>query len=80
MSTAFRWHPFSVDRQVDYSKEPTTLVEFSLEEVSGGVLLTVTESGFDKIPIERRAAAFTSNEGGWTMQMTLIQRYVETTA
>ncbi len=73
----FRWHPFAHDPKVDYSGEPTTLVAFSLEEVPGGVLLTVTESGFDKIPLERRATAFTANEGGWTMQVTLIQKYVE---
>jgi uncharacterized protein YndB with AHSA1/START domain len=73
----FRWHPFAVDPKVDYSDEPMTLVAFSLKEVPEGVLLTVTESGFDKIPLERRATAFTSNEGGWAMQVTLIQKYVE---
>src|SRR5215475_10085955 len=29
---AFRWHPFSIDKNVDYSTEPTTLVAFSLED------------------------------------------------
>jgi uncharacterized protein YndB with AHSA1/START domain len=73
---SFRWHPYAVEPGTDYSKEPTTLVVFTLEEQPGGILLTVTESGFDKIPLERRANAFTANEGGWTMQMTLIEKYL----
>ena len=73
---SFRWHPFGVDTNVDYSKEPTTLVEFRLEERPGGVLLTVTESGFDRVPLERRAEAFKANEGGWAAQMTLIEKYL----
>ena len=61
---------------VDYSKEPTTLIEFTLEEKPEGVMLTVTESGFDRIPLERRASAFTANEEGWTMVITLIEKYL----
>src|SRR5688572_27222292 len=77
MLFSFRWHPFGVDPKVDYSKEPMTLVEFTLKEQPEGVLLKVAESGFDRIPIERRAAAFTANEGGWAKQVELIQKYVE---
>jgi uncharacterized protein YndB with AHSA1/START domain len=73
---SFRWHPFAIDPKVDYSSEPMTLVAFVLEEVPEGVMLTLTESGFDKIPLERRATAFTSNDGGWAKQMELIQKYV----
>jgi uncharacterized protein YndB with AHSA1/START domain len=73
---SFRWHPYAVERGVDYSKEPTTLVVFELEEVSGGTMLTLTESGFDRIPIERRAKAFASNQQGWTAQMQLIEKYL----
>jgi uncharacterized protein YndB with AHSA1/START domain len=71
-----RWHPYPVDPDVDYSVEPMTLVEFRLEEVSGGTRLTVTESGFDKIPLARRDEAFRMNEGGWTEQMKNIEQYV----
>lgn len=74
---SFRWHPFAIERGVDYSAEPTTLVVFELEEAADGIMLTVTESGFDRIPLARRAKAFTANEGGWTMMMRLIQKYVE---
>ena len=73
---SFRWHPFAIEPNVDYSKEPTTLVVFQLEEVAGGTQLTITESGFDKIPLERRAQAFAANDGGWTKQIELIGKYV----
>ena len=49
---------------------------FELEEVAGRTMLTVTESGFDRIPLERRPRAFTSNEQGWAAQMTLIEKYL----
>jgi uncharacterized protein YndB with AHSA1/START domain len=73
---SFRWHPFAVDRSVNYSAEPTTLVEFSLEETADGIVLTVTESGFDRIPLERRAKAFAANEQGWTMMVGVIGKYL----
>ncbi|MGH8301595.1 MAG: SRPBCC family protein [Steroidobacteraceae bacterium] len=74
---SFRWHPNAVDRNADYSPEPMTLVEFRLEEALQGTLLMITESGFDRIPLERRAKAFTSNDGGWTHQSKLIEKYLE---
>jgi uncharacterized protein YndB with AHSA1/START domain len=73
---SFRWHPFAVDAAFDYSSEPTTLVVFELQEVEGGTRLTITESGFDGIPLARRAQAFTANEGGWTHQAKLIEKYL----
>jgi len=73
---SFRWHPYAIDQKVDYSKEPTTLVEFHLTEVPDGTLLTVVESGFDKIPAGRRGEAFRMNAGGWEAQMTNIERHV----
>jgi uncharacterized protein YndB with AHSA1/START domain len=73
---SFRWHPYAVEPGVDYSKEPTTLVVFELEKVPGGTLLTISESGFDQIPLERRAKAFAANEGGWAKQTTLIEKYL----
>ncbi|MCL1633400.1 SRPBCC family protein [Luteimonas sp. SX5] len=73
---ALRWHPNAVEPGKDYSEEPTTLVVFELEETEGGTRLTLTESGYDKIPLARRAEAFESNEQGWEMQMTLIAKYL----
>lgn len=74
---SFRWHPFAIEKGVDYSTEPATLVTFSLEAIEGGTRLTITESGFDEIPIERRAKAFTANDGGWSAQAKLITRYLD---
>ena len=73
---SFRWHPNAVDPAVDYSSEPTTLVEFALEEVAGGTKLTITESGFDRIPLARRAAAFSGNDHGWTIQARMIEQHL----
>lgn len=77
---AFRWHPYFVDPEEDYTKEPTTLVTFELHEAAEGILLTITESGFDQIPLERRATAFAENEQGWTAQTRLIEKYLAQTA
>jgi uncharacterized protein YndB with AHSA1/START domain len=73
---SFRWHPNAIDPNQDYSKEPMTLVEFRLEEAEGGTLLTLTESGFDRIPIARRADALKGNDEGWAEQMKAIESYV----
>jgi uncharacterized protein YndB with AHSA1/START domain len=73
---SFRWHPYAVDGS-DYSKEPMTLVEFELAPAGTTTKLTIRESGFDQIPLERRAKAFAANDGGWTKQAELIARYVE---
>lgn len=73
---SFTWHPHAIDPKIDYSKETPTLVEFRLEKTASGTLLTVTESGFDKIPVGRREEALRKNEGGWTAQMKNIESYV----
>lgn len=73
---SFRWHPNAVEPGVDYSSEPTTVVAFTLEDAAEGTMLTVTESGFDRIPLARRAKAFAANEGGWTIVPTLLDRYL----
>ncbi len=73
---SFTWHPYGIDPKVDYSKETPTLVEFRLEKSATGTLLTLTESGFDKIPAHRRDEAFRMNDGGWTQQMKNIEGYV----
>jgi len=73
---SFTWHPYGIDPQVDYTKETPTLVEFRLEETANGTLLILTESGFDKVPANRRAEAFRMNDGGWTEQMKNIERHV----
>jgi uncharacterized protein YndB with AHSA1/START domain len=73
---SYRWHPYAIEPGVDYSAEPTTLVEFTLEDAEGGTLLTIVESGFDKIPAARRAKALEMNDGGWAIQIKNIAKHV----
>jgi uncharacterized protein YndB with AHSA1/START domain len=73
---SFTWHPYAIDPKIDYSTETPTLVEFRLEKTANGTLLVLTESGFDKIPGDRRLDAFRMNDGGWTIQMKNIEDYV----
>jgi hypothetical protein len=71
---SFRWHPHAVESDVDYSSEPMTLIVFELEKANS-IRFTITESGFDKIPLERRAKAFTANEQGMGIMIKLIKEY-----
>jgi len=73
---SFRWHPFAVDRDADYSAEPTTLVEFRLEDAGEDTRLTIRESGFDLIPAARRGQAYMANDGGWAHQIKLVEKYL----
>jgi uncharacterized protein YndB with AHSA1/START domain len=76
---SWRWHPAAIDPKVDYSQEPTTLVEFELRDADGGTLLTVVESGLDKIPLARRADVFRMNSSGWDQQMENVKKHVAKT-
>ena len=73
---SFRWHPFAIDPNFDYSSEPMTLVTFALAAQAGGTLLTVTETGFDQLIEARRAKAREMNDHGWAAQMMLITKYL----
>jgi uncharacterized protein YndB with AHSA1/START domain len=74
---SFRWIPYGIDAEADPANEPTTLVEFRLEKVAEGTLLTIVESGFDRVPAHRRERAFRMNEGGWAAQAENLKKYVE---
>jgi len=73
---SFRWHPYGIDPNVDYSSEPMTLVEFLLEDLDQGTRLTISESGFENIPLARRAEAFRMNTEGWGSQIQNIEAYL----
>ncbi|HEV2269260.1 MAG TPA: SRPBCC family protein [Steroidobacteraceae bacterium] len=74
---SYRWHPYAIDPKADYSKEEPTLVTFTLSDAPGNTTrLTVVESGFDKVPPERRLEAFRMNSQGWSIQMDNIVRHV----
>ena len=74
---SFTWHPYAIDPKQDYSAEPQTLIEFTLEKTATGTLLRLVESGFDTLPEKRRFDAFRMNERGWSQQMENIARHVE---
>jgi uncharacterized protein YndB with AHSA1/START domain len=73
---AFTWRPYAIDPDKDYSQEPPTLVEFKLTPTAAGTLLVVVESGFDKIPSERRIEALRMNDNGWDIQIKNIEHHV----
>lgn len=71
---SFRWVPYGIDAEVDPENEPQTLVECRLEPTfADGTLVTIAESGFDRVPAHRRDRAFRMNEGGWTGQAANIK-------
>lgn len=73
---SYRWRPYAMDPKIDYSAEPMTLVEFRLEEIATGTAIQITESGFDGIPLFRRAEAFSKNTAGWKAQSAKLANYV----
>ena len=75
---SFRW-PYDEEISPDHADDPekTTLVEFRLEQSSPGTKLTVKESGFNRLPEDRRLTIFRQNEGGWKVQVGHIKDYVE---
>src|SRR5882757_9870009 len=79
-SFIFRWIPYGIDADIDPHSEPTTLVEFRLEALPEGTLLTIVESGFDRVPGHRRERAFRMNESGCQAQAENVKEYVEKAA
>jgi uncharacterized protein YndB with AHSA1/START domain len=73
---SWRWHPYAVDPARDYSAEPTTLVECELTDVPGGTRLRIVESGFDQVPMARRAEAYRMNSEGWASQVQNVAKYL----
>ena len=72
----FRWHPFAIEKAVDYSSEPMTRIVFAFADTEDGTRVTITESGFDAIPAARREQAYAANEGGWAHQLKLLEKFV----
>jgi uncharacterized protein YndB with AHSA1/START domain len=77
---SFSWHPYAIDPKEDYSAEPPTLVEFTLEKTATGTLLRIVESGFDKLPSRRREEAFRMNDKGWSIQVENVAQHVGQTS
>lgn len=73
---SWRWHPGAAEPGQDFAAEPTTLVVFELTEEPGGTRLKVVETGFDRLPLDRRARALRENTEGWSAQMLNIEKHV----
>jgi uncharacterized protein YndB with AHSA1/START domain len=64
---AYRWPPGGVEEG-----GPTTLVEFTLEEIPGGTRLRVVESGFSQFaPASRQG-----NEFGWDAELGELRAFL----
>ncbi|HEX2442562.1 MAG TPA: SRPBCC family protein [Vicinamibacterales bacterium] len=73
----WQWHPGEVDPKTDYSREPRTTVTFTLEPSGRGTRLSVAETGFDEIALERRAKVYADNTQGWSEVLVWLQKYAE---
>lgn len=74
---SFRWHPYAINPEVDYSDEPMTLVEFRLEPTGPGTRVTVAESGFDALPPHRRSEAMPMIDSGWAHQLRNLGEHLD---
>ncbi len=77
---SFRWHDFDEKSGLDVADQPTTLVEFHLEALTGGTRLTIIESGFEAISDPRRLEVLRGNTEGWNIQANHIAAHVEASA
>lgn len=73
---SFRWHDFDEKSDLPVLEQPTTLVEFRLEEIADGTRLTITESGFSSMPNPRRLEVLRDNTEGWNVQAQNISAHV----
>jgi uncharacterized protein YndB with AHSA1/START domain len=71
-SLSWHWHPGAVIN----TDEPPTRVEFLLADAEGGTTVTVIESGFERLSLAKRAAAFEDNNKGWAEQLDNLTRYL----
>jgi uncharacterized protein YndB with AHSA1/START domain len=75
---SFQWIPGGSDFVGDVRTVPNTLVEFTIvEETDGTCKVTMTESGFAKLPAEMAEKAFKMNSGGWEFMLGRFEKYFD---
>lgn len=76
---SWRWHPHAVEAGADYSNdEERTVVTYTLQDAPGGATrVTVVETGFDKVPPDRRMSAIRGVSKGWPWQMENLKKHAE---
>jgi uncharacterized protein YndB with AHSA1/START domain len=72
---AFRWLPYELPPGEDPANHPTTRIEFRLEDTATGTRLTVSESGFSKLPTDKQYTR-ERNGRGWAVQVQAIAAHV----
>ncbi|MEZ5162248.1 MAG: SRPBCC domain-containing protein [Fimbriimonadaceae bacterium] len=74
---AFQWHP-GEDCPIDtYPREEMTTITFELLEQGDGTSLVMVESGFDRVPLSRRAKCLELNTGGWDYELKELVEVLE---
>lgn len=74
---AYCWHPGEAGQSLAETDAERTTVRFTLKDVDGKVELTMTEFGFERIPVGRRPQAFADNQGGWTYMIEQFEVWLE---
>lgn len=74
---AYRWHPGCTIADEVYHDDEMTEVAFELKSVEGGTSVTMVESGFDRVPMSRRAAALKDNSAGWDEELGHLVAWVD---
>jgi uncharacterized protein YndB with AHSA1/START domain len=72
---SFFWVPYEVPPGEDHSKHLKTRIEFRLEEIATGTRLTVVESGFSKLPPDKKDKR-NQNAEGWALQLEGIEQHI----
>jgi uncharacterized protein YndB with AHSA1/START domain len=69
----YTWHVYGLP-----DDDPRrTYVEFTLEPVSSGTRLTVTETGFAQLPEDAYRKAFDGNTEGWASELGELVSYLD---
>ena len=71
---AYRWIPGGSDFVGDARTVPNTLVEFHIKEADGISKVTMTESGFAKLPSLVAQKSFDMNSGGWEFMCARLEK------
>lgn len=74
---AWKWHPGAPIDGENYSDAERTLVEFRLKPTTSGTVVSVRESGFEKVPMTRREKALAQNNAGWDAQLKNLEGHFE---
>lgn len=70
---AYRW---AVDASSPVGDGPSTLVEFTLEEVAGGTRVRLVESGFAALPDKIYESTLAENTSGWRAELDDLAAHV----